>query len=265
MKFTVHVVIKNEDRWIWFALQSILPFAEKVLIFDTGSTDRTVEVVKFLQSSKITFEGKGPVDRKGLVRLRQEQIDRTGTEWFLILDGDEIWPERELKKLLKAAETSEKHIAALVNRNRNCVGDVYHYLPETSGKYSLGGKVGSLTIRMLRKTPGLKISGEYPLESYADKNGPVEKQDNNLQFVDCWYLHASFLQRSSMDQSKLSGSFGRKKIWERGLKMKEAELPEVLFENGPSQSGNPLAKRGIWYELLAYLFTPFISLKRMLR
>lgn len=262
MKFTVHTVVKNEDRWIWYALQSVLPFAEKILVFDTGSTDMTVPIIKSLNSPKITFEEKGPVDRHGLVKLRREQIKRTETEWFLILDGDEIWPEKELKKLLAAAESVEKNIAALFNRNRNCVGDVFHFLPESSGRYSFAGRSGHLNIRMMRKTPSLNIIGEYPLESYTDDHGPIEKQDGNLKFVDCWYLHTSFLKRSSMDESKASGSFKKSKIWEKGISMKNTDLPEVFFRDRLEGVSDPLTKRGFAYDTASMFTTPFISFKR---
>src|SRR3989344_4947938 len=95
---TVHCVIKNEERWIWFAVKSILDIADKVLIYDTGSTDKTVEILK---TKKIVFEEKGEVDAKGLTQLRREQLKRTKTEWFLILDGDEVWPEETKKELIK--------------------------------------------------------------------------------------------------------------------------------------------------------------------
>ena len=50
---TVHCVIKNEERWIWFAINSILDIAGEVLIYDTGSADKTVEIVKTIKSKKI--------------------------------------------------------------------------------------------------------------------------------------------------------------------------------------------------------------------
>lgn len=265
MKFTVHTVIKNEDRWVWFALQSVLPFAEKILVFDTGSTDKTVEIVKSIKSPKIVLEERGVVDRGGLVSLRQEQLERTKTDWFLILDGDEIWPEKEFKKMLQVAEGVPKNVVALFNRTRNSIGDVYHFLPESAGKYRFGEREGNFNIRMIRKTAGLKITGEYPIESYADKNGPVEKQENNLQFADCWYLHTSFLRRSSTDACKSSGSLGKSKLWEKGIELKKEKLPEVLFRKSPFLINDPLGKRGVGYEMAAYFTTPIIQLKRKLK
>lgn len=263
-KITAHCVIKNEDKWIWYALNSILPYVEQVLVFDTGSTDKTAEIVKLINSPKIIFEEKGPVDREGLVKLRQEQIDRTKTEWFLILDGDEIWPKLQMEKLIKQVNLVPDNIIALFNRTRNCIGDIYHYLPDSSGNYDIAGIRGNLNTRLIRKKLDLKVTGVYPDEYYGDKNGPVQKQKANLMFVDCWYLHTTFLQRSSLG-SKTSGSLGKQKVWEKGLNMKKGELPEVLKITRSEVINNPFVKRSFSYELLASMFAPFIYIKRLLR
>lgn len=253
MKFTVHTIVKNEDQWVWYALQSVLSFASKILVFDTGSKDKTVELIKSIKSPKIVFEEKGEVSSEGLVKLRQEQIDKTNTNWFLILDGDEIWPSKQLKTLLKAGDGAS-NIVALFNKVRVCVGDVFHYLPDSAGKYEIAGKKGNLNIRLIKKTKDLKVTGIYPLESFENNNGPLQRQDKNLKFVNCWYLHTSFLKRSSKDLQKTSGSLGKKKTWEKGIKMKKQELPNFI----------PLEKRSSFYEVASTILTPIVSLKREL-
>lgn len=262
MKITVHTVVKNEDIWVWFAVQSVLPFVDKIIIFDTGSEDKTVDVIKTINSDKIVFEERGSVDRKGLVKLRQEQLDRTETDWFLILDGDEIWPEDQLKGLLKSAESAPANTVATFNKVRNCIGDVYHYLPESTGKYEIAGVKGNLNMRLIKKTKDLKIEGEYPLEAYVDKNGPLQNQVDDLIFADYWYLHTSFLKRSSTISTKVSGSFGKSKLWQKGLKLREEELPAVLKADFPSVVEKPLSKRGLSYEILAHALAPAISIKK---
>lgn len=262
MKLTVHTLVKNEDQWIWFALQSVLPFAEKIFIYDTGSTDKTCEVIKVINSPKIIFEERGPQDRENLIKLRNEQIIKTETEWFLILDGDEIWPEDQLNKLLKEAEKAPGNIVAFINRTRNCLGDVYHYLPEEAGGYSFAGRKGNLTLRLMRKTKDLKITGKYPLESYANNSGPLNSQDKNLLYVDCWYLHTTYLKRSSKDSNKVSGSLGKAKIWERGIQIKTQDLPEVFKLPRPKVVDNPYKSRGLAYELAALAMFPILKIKR---
>lgn len=265
MKITAHCIVKNEDRWVWFAIQSVLPYVDELLIFDTGSSDKTIKIIELIKSPKIIFEKRGEVNREEFTKLRQEQINRTKTEWFLILDGDEIWPKMELEKMIQLANNAESNISAVFNRTRNCIGDVYHYLPESSGNYEIAGHKGNLNIRLIRKKKTLKVEGIYPDEYFLDENGAIQKQSENLLFVDCWYLHATFLNRSSADNSKTSGSLGKKKTWEKGLKMKNQELPEVFQMSRPELIDDPFKKRSLNYELIAFLVAPIINIKRLLK
>lgn len=255
IKITAHCIIKNEDKWIWFAIQSVLPFVEQILVFDTGSDDKTIEIVKSINSPKIIFEEKGPVDKNGLVVLRQEQINRTKTNWFLILDGDEIWPATQIERLIKEAGEVGTNIVALFNRTRNCIGDIYHFIPESSGNYEIAGIRGNLNTRLIRKKLDLKVFGTYPDEYFSDKNGPIQEQEANLKFVDCWYLHTSFLQRSSLN-NKTSGSLGKRKNWEKGLLLQEGDLPKVFKMPKPEMVDDPFKKRSFSYESLATAIIP---------
>jgi glycosyltransferase involved in cell wall biosynthesis len=265
MKLTVHTVVKNEDIWIWFALQSLLPFAEQIIVFDTGSSDKTVEVIKKIRSNKIIFENKGIVNKKGLVKLRQEQLERTKTDWFLILDGDEIWPKDQLNKLIQVASQSPKNTVAVFNRVRSCIGDIFHYLPDSAGGYEIAGMKGNLNIRLIKKTPQLKVTGEYPLETYVNQEGPIQSQNQKLVFGDCWYLHTSFLKRSSAASDKVSGSFGRVKYPQRGLVLNEEQLPSVFNESYPDMVPDPKKRRGVIYESLAQLAEPILTIKNAIK
>lgn len=265
MKITGHCVVRNEDIWVWYALKSVLPFCEQILVYDTGSSDKTVERIKSLSSPKIILEEKGVVDAQGLVDLRKEQIESTQTDWFLVIDGDEIWPEENIKKIIVAANTSSKETVAIFNRVRNCIGDVYHYLPESTGRYKIAGVEGNLNIRLIKKTPDLSIKGRYPLEAYTINGKPIQDFPERLVFVNTWLLHASFLKRSSSESNKTSGSFGRKKFWEKGLILADNEIPKVLLgDNPPFDNTFQLAKRGKVYEFFAGIIDPLLMFKRCL-
>lgn len=264
VNITAHCIIQNEDKWIWFALQSILPYVDKILVFDTGSSDKTVDIIKSINSPKIIFEEKNKISKEEFVRLRQEQIERTKTSWFLIIDGDEIWPKTEIEKLINQASNADNNIIAIFNRTRNCIGDTYHYLPDEAGKYKIGQYKGNLNIRLIRLKKDLKISGSYPFEYYHDKNGPLQEQTENILFADCWYLHTTFLKRTTNARFKTSGSLGKSKMWERGIVMKKEDLPEVIIMPRPHFINDPLIKRGLIYEILALIMTPLLILKRKL-
>lgn len=248
MKITGQMIVKNEDRFVRFALLSVLPYLSKVLVYDTGSNDKTVEKIKSLNSPKIEFSEKGPVTPDEMVALRGEQLEKTDTEFFMIIDGDEVWPRKSLEILRKRIEILPTEKLAIVCRTRNAVGDVWHYLPERSGSYQFLGMKGHLTLRVFRKVPGLTVAGRYPLEAYRYNGVSLNNLDTRLEFVDVWYLHATHLVRSTNVRNP-------KYKYELGLAMKKSELPEVL-------SGEVLTRRSWGFVAAAGIIEPLKELKR---
>lgn len=241
---TVHTIIKNEDRWVWYALKSVIDVAQKILIYDTGSTDKTIDIIKSIGSPKIILESHPASTREDLVRLRQEQLDHTRTPWFMLLDGDEIWPQGNLQKLLVAAANADENILAFFNRTRNCVGDIYHYLPESKGHYRIKNIIGNLNIRLIRKVPNLKLVGEYPLEAYTLDSIPIQNIESSIQFVDTWYLHTTHLPRSTKRNDEIIDRKKKRKWWRPRLKMPKSELPEVFWQLRPSLVPPPI--KSLW-------------------
>jgi len=229
MKITTHTIIKNEEKWIKPAILSVINHVDIMLVWDTGSTDKTVEIIKSINSPKIKFFQKGSVNRKQLVELRNQQIKQTKTPWFLILDGDEIWPEKNLIKLIKTMKNAKSKTIALVNKTHNCIGDIYHYLPPSKGKYQIGHWQGHLNIRAIKNIKGLKVIGEYPLEIYTFNHKPLQDQSENLEFVDTWYLHTTHLKRSSwFNQFNVIDRLKKFKFLGKRLRLKKSEFPESL-------------------------------------
>ena len=44
MEIWAHAMIKNEARWLWYSITSVIDHVDKVLLWDTGSTDGTIKV-----------------------------------------------------------------------------------------------------------------------------------------------------------------------------------------------------------------------------
>jgi len=112
-KITVHCMVRNEP-FVYYAVKSVYDYVDKILIYDTGSNDKyTIKDILQLQDEdteqKITFKNvlldydetpwkvgtcremaKQHYGQKGTWWARQRMIDETDTEYFLILDGDEI-------------------------------------------------------------------------------------------------------------------------------------------------------------------------------
>jgi len=54
-RVTAHCLVKNEQRWVWFALMSVLDFVDEILVWDDSSTDATAKVVAQITSPKINY------------------------------------------------------------------------------------------------------------------------------------------------------------------------------------------------------------------
>jgi len=255
---TLHTIVKNEDKFVRAALLATLSSNEvkRALVWDTGSSDDTVAQILSISDKRIEFQQKGNIDRGGLVQLRKEQLEMTKTSWFMLIDGDEIWPEKNLAMLVLAMKKCTNETIALVNRTRNAVGDFYHYLPESEGRYQIDQWKGHLNIRAIRNLSGLTVKGEYPNEWYELHDKKIQNfsicsnqespsrtarrlldryQDFCLQFVDTWYLHTTHLKRSgnwlsellTIDRLKKHKWFYRLR-GNQLLKMGKFELPKLL-------------------------------------
>ncbi len=266
---TVHTIVKNEEKWIWYALMSVTEYVDKILVYDTGSTDKTVKIIKTISDPKVVFEEKGPVDRVGLVKLRQEQLERTQTDWFLLVDGDEIWPKSAIWELKTAIEAAPSSIYGIVVRAWNLVGDVYHYHEESENyhwPFAPRKFLGWANLRAVRRSiPGLKISGKYPLEAYYNETGtPIQnKGEARLIFLKERYFHTSYLPRSNFLNDLIT--LNRKLKFEIGKKFpQDFEYPEVFYIKRPQIIPSPWQKQNFLFKLIAFLQTPFRKWRRKL-
>lgn len=266
---TVHCIVKNEEKWVWYALNSILDIANRILIFDTGSTDNTVKIIKSVKSKKITFEKKGEVDAKGLVDLRRQQLKMTKTDWFLILDGDEIWPRETKKELVEKLDRADGADWGVVVRAYNFVGDVYHLHPESihyNWPFAPKNWKGWANLRVIStKVPGLGIKGEYPLEYYHDKAGvPIQNYGRgHLVFLKNRYFHTTYLQRSS-NRNVDKNILNRAKKWklELGYKILGNQYPEVFYKKRPALVDSPFFRRSPVETMMAIFPTPLKEARR---
>lgn len=259
------MIVRNEDRFVWYAISSVLPFIDKLLIFDTGSTDRTVAIIKQFNDKKIIFREKGEVETKGMTQLREEQIKATNTDWLWIIDGDEIYPQKTARKIIQIV-TQDKSLYGIIVHRYDLLGDVYHCQDESVGAYSQFGRKGHYVLRLINKrTVGdLKILGDYPNEYFADTKGQLIKSygKDKFVFVEERIFHGMYLPRSSEEKNFYKILNRKKPKIELGRKVPREKLPEVFFQKRPSIVPDVTKKMNFQYKLLALLLTPLKRLKR---
>lgn len=258
---TAHMIVKNEDQWVWYALQAILPYVDKVLVIDTGSTDQTVPIIQLISSPKIQLSFHKVHSASDLTNLRNLQLQQTTTPWIWLVDGDEVNTKKGAQEIVRAA-TPDRHGIAV--RRYDLLGDIYHRQLESVGEYRLLGTRGHLVTRLINRShfPGLHVGRPYPLEAYLDQDGKMVHSYATSK----WYLtqehlyHAMYLKRSSLGGNLAMLNRHKYKV-ETGLPIQD-DLPEVFSLLRPALVPNPLVRRSIVYELAATIITPVKNLKR---
>lgn len=106
-ELSVVIITRNEERNILRCLDSVRQLASDVVVVDSGSTDRTLEICSAngCRVYNRTFEGYGT--------QKQFAVDQAKNDWILSLDADEVVSDelrRELQRFTAVLETEEKDV-----------------------------------------------------------------------------------------------------------------------------------------------------------
>ena len=93
-------MVKDEEEFLVDALRSVQGFADEIVVVDTGSTDRTVEIAESFGAKISHYEWK-----QDFSDARNETIRRSTGEWIFVIDADE--------RLVVKPELIERFRAAL--------------------------------------------------------------------------------------------------------------------------------------------------------
>lgn len=91
---TACVIVKNEERNLPRWLLCVEKLAEEIIVVDTGSTDKTVEIAKKAGADVFSFEWCDDFSRAKNYALRKAHGD-----WIVFLDADEYFPPEDIPKV----------------------------------------------------------------------------------------------------------------------------------------------------------------------
>jgi glycosyltransferase involved in cell wall biosynthesis len=111
MSLSVAIITKNEEANISRCLQSVR-WANEIIILDTHSTDRTVQIAQEHGAKVHTAEWKG------FGRAKQKAVDLTTGDWVLSLDADEVVTE-PLADEMRKVMASSSDISGYYVKRRN--------------------------------------------------------------------------------------------------------------------------------------------------
>ncbi|MBO6230004.1 MAG: glycosyltransferase [Ruminiclostridium sp.] len=143
MKLTIGMIVKNEEKWLDKCLSAIKPILDNVdselIITDTGSTDRTVEIAEKFTEKILHFEWI-----KDFSAARNTAFQVASGEWFMFLDADEIFESCDgIINFFNSGEYRKYKSASYVIRNLYGENEYTDFYPR----------------RMVRRYPDTKFVG----------------------------------------------------------------------------------------------------------
>lgn len=165
------MITKNEEKNIKACLESMINIADEIIIVDTGSTDKTVEIAKSYGAK--VFNHKWSND---FSEARNISLEKATKDWIIVLDGDEVLPQEDGKKL--------KHLI-----NTTSMEALYLRLENIVDNKSLGDAV---VLRVFRNNKSYRFRNKmheqviFSIEEYAGKD---KIQATNLRILHYGYDH----------------------------------------------------------------------------
>lgn len=263
MKITAHVLLKNEENFVWYSIMSVINYVDEIIIYDTGSDDKTIDIINIINNSKIVLT-KIKTDKFYEDKLRQQMLDQTDADWFIVLDADEIWWDDSIKLVTDLIRKDGDRLDSIVVPTLNMVGDTFHYQEKEAGRYNLAGRIGHYATRAInRRIPDLHGEGEHGVFMWADiTNTKIEDiNSNKIKYINAPYFHTTHLRRSGSDNNVFKRTIKLKH--EIGIPFpKDFYYPEVFFRNRPSIVKSPWETPSFFYQLIALIETPLKKIRR---
>ncbi|QAA30594.1 glycosyltransferase [Clostridium manihotivorum] len=157
------MIVKNEEEYLPRCLASIKDIVDEIIIVDTGSTDRTLEIAKSFNAKTYFFKWNN-----NFSEARNESLKHASKDWILIMDADEeLYKEdQELVRILLNSKLDENAIY-----NFQGVSYCGNYIDENN-------KIINLNPRLFKNNIGLHYEGAIHNQlAYSENNYHVICED----------------------------------------------------------------------------------------
>jgi len=161
-KLSVVIITFNEERNILRCLQSVEGMYEEIIVVDSGSTDRTVEICERKGARVIHQPFLGYIEQKNFA------MNQASGDWLLSLDADEALTP-ELKEEILKVLSDPKAQGYMMNRITNFCG---HWVKH-SGWYP------DRKLRLYEKGKG-EWAGTNPHDHYDLHSGKAVQLNGDL-------------------------------------------------------------------------------------
>ncbi len=116
MKLSVGIITFNEEKILGQTLESVKSIADEIVVVDSFSTDKTVEIAGGYDAKVFNEEWKGFGPQKNSV------INKCTGEWILLIDADEVLSEELVDAIREILAGKNEHDVYEINRCSVCFG-----------------------------------------------------------------------------------------------------------------------------------------------
>ncbi|MFH2056819.1 MAG: glycosyltransferase, partial [bacterium] len=119
------MIVKNEEEFLPRCLASVKNVVDEIIIVDTGSEDRTVEIAESFGAKVFHHPWQNSFSLH-----RNQSIEYATCDWVLILDADEELERSDIAKLKTATRIPDINIISVSVLNKNLeTGELTSFLP----------------------------------------------------------------------------------------------------------------------------------------
>ena len=162
MTLSVAMITMNEEANLPRTLESVC-FADEIVIVDSFSTDRTLEIARCYNAKVFVEHFKGHGGQKN------SAIDKCTSDWVLLLDADEVLSKPLQQSIRMVLSGSPAHSAYWINRSNNIFGRWIRY----------GGYYPDRKLRLFRRGAA-RMTNEASPHSTPFHDGSVGRLDGDL-------------------------------------------------------------------------------------
>ncbi|MDL2285400.1 glycosyltransferase family 2 protein [Desulfovibrio sp. OttesenSCG-928-F07] len=217
MKLSVCIISFNEELNIARTLKPLQGLADEIIVLDSFSTDKTVEIASTM-GAKVYKE-----EWAGFIAQKNSALEKCTGEWVLSLDSDEVLTP-EVVESIKAALDGPQDINGYVIKRRTVyMGRLLKYAWQPDKH-----------LRMVRRSAGPRWGGTDPHESLQ-----VQGKSAELEGFVLHYSYRDFAAHMATTQKYAHGA--AKTYYAKGKKARRRDFllrpPFALFKRLIIQQG----------------------------
>ncbi|MGG0937246.1 glycosyltransferase [Brevibacillus centrosporus] len=160
MRISACVITKNEENALPKCLSSVREIVDEIIVVDTGSTDRTVEIAKSSGADVYSFTWINDFSA-----AKNEAVSKAKGDWIVFLDADEYLASDKVSKVRPAIEEAHRKGFDFIK------GLITNINTETQEMYN-----SSPHVRIFRNDPCIRFSGAIH-EKVVHSSGVVRVYD----------------------------------------------------------------------------------------